>query len=96
MRSVSKASSTVSRFRSTARRRGIGGVLTWKGVAQAARSAAVSPHGESSARTHHARVLGKLEIDHFHPQAAGGSDDIENLIYACTACNRFVCCPFRA
>lgn len=28
-------------------------------------------------------------MDHFHPQAAGGSDDIENLIYACTACNRF-------
>ncbi|WP_437954021.1 HNH endonuclease [Sorangium sp. So ce296] len=21
--------------------------------------------------------------------AAGGSDDIENLVYACTACNRF-------
>lgn len=30
-----------------------------------------------------------LEIDHFHPLAAGGSDDIENLVYACTACNRF-------
>lgn len=28
-------------------------------------------------------------MDHFHPQAAGGSDDIENLVYACTACNRF-------
>jgi hypothetical protein len=34
-------------------------------------------------------VGGELEIDHFHPQAAGGSDDIENLVYACTACNRF-------
>ncbi|WP_437808136.1 HNH endonuclease [Sorangium sp. So ce1078] len=32
---------------------------------------------------------GELEIDHFHPLAAGGSDDIENLVYACTACNRF-------
>jgi 5-methylcytosine-specific restriction endonuclease McrA len=30
-----------------------------------------------------------LEIDHFHPVAAGGSDDDENLVYACTACNRF-------
>lgn len=34
-------------------------------------------------------VGGELEIDHFHPQAAGGSDDIENLVYSCTACNRF-------
>jgi hypothetical protein len=34
-------------------------------------------------------VGGELEMDHFHPQAAGGSDDIENLVYACTACNRF-------
>jgi hypothetical protein len=34
-------------------------------------------------------VGGELEIDHFRPQAAGGSDDIENLVYACTACNRF-------
>lgn len=34
-------------------------------------------------------VGGELEIDHFHPLAAGGSDEIENLVYACTACNRF-------
>src|SRR3954470_14932938 len=34
-------------------------------------------------------VGGELEIDHFHPQAAGGSDDFENLVYACTTCNRF-------
>jgi hypothetical protein len=34
-------------------------------------------------------VGGALEIDHFHPLAAGGSDDIKNLVYACTACNRF-------
>jgi hypothetical protein len=34
-------------------------------------------------------VGGELEIDHFHPLASGGSDDIENLVYACTACNRF-------
>jgi hypothetical protein len=31
----------------------------------------------------------ELEMDHFHPVAAGGSDEIENLVYACTACNRF-------
>lgn len=36
-----------------------------------------------------ASVGGELEIDHFHPQAAGGSDEIGNLVYACTACNRF-------
>src|SRR5262245_14303010 len=36
-----------------------------------------------------ASVGSELEIDHFYPQAAGGSDDIENLVYACTACNRF-------
>jgi hypothetical protein len=34
-------------------------------------------------------VGGALEIDHFYPLAAGGSDEIENLVYACTACNRF-------
>ena len=32
---------------------------------------------------------GELEIDHFVPSAAGGSDDIDNLVYACTVCNRF-------
>lgn len=34
-------------------------------------------------------VGGELEIDHFHPLAAGGSDALDNLVYACTACNRF-------
>ena len=34
-------------------------------------------------------VGSELEIDHHLPQAAGGSDDIDNLVYACTACNRF-------
>lgn len=34
-------------------------------------------------------VGGELEIDHFHPLSAGGSDEVENLVYACTACNRF-------
>jgi hypothetical protein len=34
-------------------------------------------------------VGGELEIDHCHPVSAGGSDEDENLVYACTACNRF-------
>jgi len=34
-------------------------------------------------------VGGELEVDHFHPTSAGGSDELDNLVYACTACNRF-------
>lgn len=34
-------------------------------------------------------VGNELEIDHFHPQAHGGTDDLDNLVYACPACNRF-------
>jgi hypothetical protein len=34
-------------------------------------------------------VGGELEVDHFNPQSVGGSSEIENLVYACTACNRF-------
>src|SRR5437870_1464427 len=34
-------------------------------------------------------VGGELEIDHFLPIAVGGTDDVENLVYACTTCNRF-------
>lgn len=61
------------------------------GVSTEARAAVRAAHGgrcgycgvpESS-------VGGELEIDHFHPQSAGGADDVENLVYACTACNRF-------
>jgi HNH endonuclease len=29
-----------------------------------------------------------LTIDHFHPRSKGGSDDLENFIYACNACNQ--------
>jgi hypothetical protein len=29
-----------------------------------------------------------LEIDHFKPLSHGGSDDLGNLVYACTGCNR--------
>ncbi len=30
----------------------------------------------------------KLEIDHFQPISSGGTDELGNLVYACTACNR--------
>ena len=30
-----------------------------------------------------------LEIEHFQPLSKGGTNDIENLLYACTICNRF-------
>lgn len=30
----------------------------------------------------------ELEIDHFQPVKHGGSDAIDNLVYACSACNR--------
>jgi hypothetical protein len=32
---------------------------------------------------------GELEIDHFRPLSRGGSDTLDNLVYACTSCNRF-------
>lgn len=34
-------------------------------------------------------VGGRLEIDHFRPLRYGGADTPDNLIYACTICNRF-------
>lgn len=34
-------------------------------------------------------VGGLLEIEHFRPLSKGGTDDIGNLLYACTICNRF-------
>lgn len=36
-----------------------------------------------------AEVGGALTIDHFKPQSKGGSDEIENLIYACSRCNLY-------
>jgi hypothetical protein len=30
----------------------------------------------------------ELEIDHFQPRSAGGSEDLDNLVYCCTTCNR--------
>ncbi len=34
-------------------------------------------------------VGGELEIDHFHPLRYGGASVLDNLVYACTICNRF-------
>jgi hypothetical protein len=36
-----------------------------------------------------AEVGAYLTIDHFVPQNVGGSDDMENLVYACHACNLY-------
>jgi hypothetical protein len=32
---------------------------------------------------------GLLTIDHFHPRSKNGTDDVENLIYACASCNQY-------
>jgi 5-methylcytosine-specific restriction endonuclease McrA len=34
-------------------------------------------------------VGNELEIDHFRPISHDGADELDNLVYACTACNRF-------
>lgn len=31
----------------------------------------------------------ELTIDHFHPRARGGTDDLDNLVYSCIACNQY-------
>ncbi len=31
----------------------------------------------------------ELTVDHFQPRSRGGSDDFDNLVYACHACNEF-------
>ncbi|HID64967.1 MAG TPA: HNH endonuclease [Anaerolineae bacterium] len=31
---------------------------------------------------------GKLDIDHFRPKSHGGTDTLDNLVYACVTCNR--------
>jgi hypothetical protein len=38
---------------------------------------------------HETEAATELEIDHFQPRSAGGSDAIDNLVYCCTTCNRF-------
>ena len=30
-----------------------------------------------------------LEIDHFQPRSVSGSNELSNLVYCCTTCNRF-------
>jgi HNH endonuclease len=35
-----------------------------------------------------AEVGSELEIDHFQPRSVGGGDELENLVYCYTACNR--------
>jgi hypothetical protein len=34
-------------------------------------------------------VGGMLTIDHFQPRTKAGSDTLENLVYACIACNQY-------
>jgi len=34
-------------------------------------------------------VGGELTLDHYRPRAAGGSDDQDNLVYACVRCNQY-------
>ena len=34
-------------------------------------------------------VGGELTLDHYRPRAAGGSDDWDNLVYACVRCNQY-------
>jgi len=36
-----------------------------------------------------AEVGAEMTYDHFQPQSQGGSNDQENLVYACHACNEF-------
>jgi hypothetical protein len=32
---------------------------------------------------------GELTVDHFQPQAGGGTDDLDNLLYCCYRCNQY-------
>ncbi len=34
-------------------------------------------------------VGGELTLDHYRPRAAGGSDELDNLVYACIRCNQY-------
>lgn len=38
---------------------------------------------------HEHDVGSELEIDHFQPRSQGGLDDLDNLVYCCSACNLF-------
>jgi len=37
---------------------------------------------------HESESGAELEMDHFQPRSAGGSDDLDNLVYCCPTCNR--------
>jgi hypothetical protein len=34
-------------------------------------------------------VGSELTLDHYRPRAAGGSDELDNLVYACIKCNQY-------
>ncbi len=34
-------------------------------------------------------VGAELTVDHFQPRSQGGSDELDNLVYCCNACNQF-------
>ena len=34
-------------------------------------------------------VGGELTLDHYRPRSAGGSDEFDNLVYACIKCNQY-------
>jgi len=34
-------------------------------------------------------TAGQLTLDHFHPQAHGGDDTLDNLVYCCHRCNEY-------
>ena len=38
---------------------------------------------------HEADSGGELTVDHYCPRAAGGTDDLSNLVYACHRCNQY-------
>jgi len=38
---------------------------------------------------HEIAVGGELTVDHYQPRAAGGTDELANLIYACHRCNQY-------
>ena len=39
--------------------------------------------------THEVNTGGELEVEHFQPKSKGGSDELDNLLYCCSSCNRF-------
>lgn len=60
--------------------------MTEPGFRQAVRRAYDFACGYCGVREEDAGSL--LELDHFEPRSAGGGDEVENLVYCCTTCNR--------